>query len=165
MLADAEWHRNTDVVIYPASLIGEFATRDWIARIPDRVVESEQLAFLEILSSTRLRGIRWGDQIYALPFGSPQLTLFFRADLFEQAGRTPPQTWEEYEMTAEYFANQGNLSDPSIPVAQPWYGCVEPLADGWASQMLLARAAAFGRRSWSVSGRTDWRFSQRPTER
>jgi len=143
LLDDTDWRPTTDVIIYPASLLGELAARDWIARVPHEVVESEQLSFQEILSLTRLREIRWGDQIYALPFGSPQLTLFFRADLFDQAGRTPPLTWEEYEETAQFFSHESNLSGPDVRIAQPWFGCAEPLADGWASQLLLARAAAY----------------------
>jgi multiple sugar transport system substrate-binding protein len=51
----------------------------------------------------------------------------YRADLFEQMGKAPPNTWTEYANLAKEIAT------------------AEPIGPHWAGKLLLARAAAYGR--------------------
>ncbi len=144
-LVAAEGRLGADAVIYPAALIGELAERQLIVPVPDDVLNGPQLARREILELVRLHEATWGKQTYAVPFGSPQLTLLYRADIFERLGLQPPETWDEYESLAARLADRNELGDLAPPADAPWYGTAEPLGQGWAGQVLLARAAAYAR--------------------
>jgi ABC-type glycerol-3-phosphate transport system substrate-binding protein len=86
--------------------------------------------------------------------------LMYRSDLFELYGKQPPRTWEEYQQLADFFQSATQLrkqaatkqslsSNPGL--AEPWSATLEPLADGWASRLLLARAAAYAKHRDYVS--------------
>ncbi len=45
------------------------------------------------------------DQQYAIPFTAQAETLFYRTDLFQQAGLEPPTTWEEFTQDAKFFTD------------------------------------------------------------
>lgn len=47
------------------------------------------------------------DAVYAIPQDSGPMALFYRADLFEQAGIEVPTTWEEYATAAEQIREEG----------------------------------------------------------
>jgi multiple sugar transport system substrate-binding protein len=141
----AEGRLGADAVIYPAALIGELAERQLIVSVPDDVLNGAQLAQRDVLELIRLHEVTWGKKTYAVAFGSPQLTLFYRADIFERLGLQPPQTWAEYAALAARLADRSTLGDLAPPADAPWYGTVEPLGQGWAGQVLLARAAAYAR--------------------
>lgn len=38
-----------------------------------------------------------GESVFGLPIGASPIVMYYRADLFEQYGLTPPTTWAEYE--------------------------------------------------------------------
>jgi multiple sugar transport system substrate-binding protein len=65
------------------------------------------------------------------------LLLVYRRDVFDRLSLQPPTTWQEYQTLVERLA--GDDKDGQQQLA----ATVEPLADGWAGQMLLARAAAY----------------------
>jgi multiple sugar transport system substrate-binding protein len=43
----------------------------------------------------------FGDGVYAVPQASGPMAMFYRADLFDKLGLTPPTTWAEYEADAK----------------------------------------------------------------
>ncbi|GAA1059208.1 ABC transporter substrate-binding protein [Agromyces bracchium] len=47
------------------------------------------------------------DQVYGIPQDQGPMALFYRSDLFEQAGIDVPTTWEEYRTAAEAIREQG----------------------------------------------------------
>ncbi len=134
-----------DAVIYPSGMLGELAERRRITPLPPREVNSPEFGRRDIFDLIRQQEIVWGRQVYAVPLGSPVLTLIYRRDLFDAWDLEPPATWDEYQQLA------GTLSDPAIwerineSPPQEWWGVAEPLGPGWASQVLLARAAAYAR--------------------
>ncbi len=94
-----------------------------------------------------LRETAWGEQTYAVPLGSPVFVCFYRPDVFEKLGRKPPQTWIDYQRLVNFFvegdkSNASSKAPQSLPVE---YGTLEPLAPGWAGNVLLARAAAYAK--------------------
>ena len=136
---------DADAVIYPAGLIGELAERQLIAALPEDTLAGDKFDARDVLDLARLREVTWGEKIYAVPLGSPQLTLLYRADIFERLKLHPPTTWSEYQRLAARLADRESLGDLAPPTDQPWHGTTEPLGPGWAGQMLLARAAAYAR--------------------
>ncbi len=134
-----------DAVIFSSGLLGELAERDMIAEIPENTVNGDQFARRDIFDLIRQSEIAWGEQIYAVPLGSPVLTLLYRTDIFEAAGLQPPTTWKAYGESAEKLAVPGGAGGLIPGAGEPWRPVVEPLGDGWASQILLARAAGYAR--------------------
>jgi ABC-type glycerol-3-phosphate transport system substrate-binding protein len=174
---------DADAIIYPSGLIGELAQRQWIVPVPDEVLQSETLAWNDVFRLLRLKEATWGDRTYGLPLGSPQLVLFYRADIFERLGLSPPQTWREYEQllprlslgrpgaaettdtansTTDGSADTDSLNESASVEADsgeslPRFATVEPLTPGWAAQVLLARSASYARHRSQNSTLFDYR--------
>ncbi len=134
-----------DAVIYPSSHIGLLTARKWIAPVPESLLQSDALQWRDVFESLRCCETTWGRRVYALPFGSPTLVCYYRRDLFERFGKSPPQTWEEYGRLAEFFQDRQRLGEAAPAGGQPWFGAAEPLAEGQAAWTLLSRAAPYAR--------------------
>lgn len=146
-----------DCIIYPSAMLGDLAQRHLIAPLPYPSVNSEDLARSDILPMVRLRETTWGSQVMAVPFGSPQLMLLYRKDILEQLGRSPPATWPEYHELASLAADAQEQHIAGNGGSQSWQPVAEPLAKGWAGQLLLARAAAYARHPNHYSAVFDYR--------
>jgi len=136
-----------DVVIYPSAELGSLVERRMIRALPAAWLDRADYHKGDLFELPGLRETAWGEQTYAVPLGSPVLVCFYRPDLFEQLGRKPPQTWADYQQLVEFFAESDkSKSSSESPQSSPvQYGTLEPLASGWAGNMLLARAAAYAK--------------------
>jgi ABC-type glycerol-3-phosphate transport system substrate-binding protein len=132
-----------DAVIFPSGTIGELAERGLIMPLETAALDDEAFRLRDIFDAIRLREMKWGSKFFAAPLGSPQLLLAYRIDLFDKLGMTPPADWKEYQTAIGRLADRSQLGDAAPPADQPWRGTIEPLADGWAGQLFLARAAAY----------------------
>jgi multiple sugar transport system substrate-binding protein len=141
-LLDARRKRlGADAVIYPSGLIGELAERDWIVPIAKDVFNGPEFGRRDILEQIRQHEIVWGERVFAVPLGSPQLTLIYDAERFRQQGVDPPQTWQQYAELCQRLSTSEDETDEG----PPHYSVAEPLGPGWAGQVLLARAATYAR--------------------
>jgi ABC-type glycerol-3-phosphate transport system substrate-binding protein len=139
---------DADVVIFPSGMLGELVEAERILPLPESLLTDDALVFDEIFSLLRRQEIRWGrNQTYALPLGSPQLVLMYRPDVFRRLNLTPPTNWQEYQTTAEVLNTNG-------------FRLAEPLAPGWAGQMLLARATAYAKHRSQFSVYFDYASSE-----
>jgi ABC-type glycerol-3-phosphate transport system substrate-binding protein len=136
---------NTDAVIYPSHALAVLARRELIMPVPLELLDDPRLAWDAIFDLVRLREALWGPTVYAIPFGSPVLTCYYRADLLTKFDKQPPRDWDEYQELAEFFGNRANLGDAAPPADRPWFGTCEPLGPGWAGLTLLARAAPYAK--------------------
>lgn len=134
-----------DAVLYPSGLIGELAERGWIAPLSDDAVAAPDLARRDIFAHLRQHETMWGDQVYAVPLGSPSLLVIYRPDLFEKLAVKPPETWPQYIALCERLSKSRELLAGPAETEGAWSAVAEPLGPGWASQTLLARAAAYAR--------------------
>ena len=140
-----------DLVVYPAGEIGELAEAGLLAPISQRTLENDAFALRDIYQQIRLHEMKWGDKVLGLPLGSPQLMLVYRVDIFTKLGVKPPQTWAEYNLLATRLAKREELGSFAPPADAPWHGAVEPLANGYAGQVLLARSAAYAAHKEQIS--------------
>lgn len=140
-----------DVVIFPAGWLGQLAERDLIVPLDPAALDQPEFEQRDIFEHVRLREMRWGGKTLATALGSPQFLLCYRADVFEKLDLKPPTTWTEYQQLAERLADRANLGTLAPAEGKPWQGAIEPLADGWAGQWLLARAAAYALHREQVS--------------
>jgi multiple sugar transport system substrate-binding protein len=133
-----------DAIIYPAEHLGELAEREWLAPIPKATLDDRQLAWVEIFEADKSRLATWGTAAYAVPFGSPVLCCFYRADLLKEFDRGPPNNWTEYQELVELFAKREKSAGAAAD-GRAWFAAAEPLAEGWAGLTLLARAASYAK--------------------
>jgi multiple sugar transport system substrate-binding protein len=132
-----------DVVVFPVGLLGTLAQRGLIQPLPPSLLESPQFEARDIFDAIRLMQMRWGQQTVAVPLGLPQLVLVYRADLLEKLDARPPADWADYQKLIARLADPASLGDAAAQADAPWHAAIEPLAAGWAGQLLLARAAAY----------------------
>ncbi len=123
-----------DALVFPTGLLGEMVAREYIVPVPDKFLQDENLDWREVFDLIRLRESTWDGKVMAVPFGSATPLLWYRRDLWQQAGLAPPATWEDLSAAAARL-------QPAE--GSPRLACVEPLAAGWRGRMLLARAAAY----------------------
>jgi multiple sugar transport system substrate-binding protein len=140
-----------DAIIFPTGMIGSLAERGLIGPLDSAALESADFNYRDIFDQIRLREMKWGDKTFAGPLGSPQLLLAYRADVFEKAQISPPKTWSEYQRAIEKLRDRAALGGLAQAEGQPWLASIEPLAEGWAGQLLLARAAAYAMHRDQVS--------------
>ncbi len=132
-----------DAIIYPGSLIGELVTADKILNVPNAVWDSSEVNKKGLLQISRTRLVSYGKENWALPLGSPQLCLMYRADVLEALKALPPRTWSEFFALAETLRNLESLKDEDgneLPRDVDL-----PVAKGWAAYSLLAVAASRAR--------------------
>ncbi len=134
-----------DAVIYPSRKLGPLAERGWIAPLPADFQTNRELAWPDSFELLKVVETVWATTPYAVAFGSPVLTCYYRPDLLERFQKSPPRTWSEFHALAEFFSHRENLRDAAPPEGTPWYGALAPLAEGWSGQLLLARAAAMAK--------------------
>jgi ABC-type glycerol-3-phosphate transport system substrate-binding protein len=132
-----------DAVIFAGGLIGLLAERGLIVPIEPAALEDSKFNYRDIFDQIRLREMRWAGRSLAAPLGSPQLLLAYRPDCLARAGLEPPSDWASYQQAIARLAERSSLGDLAPSADQPWQAAIEPLADGWAGQLLLARAAAY----------------------
>lgn len=132
-----------DAIVLPSADVGPLAVKKQIAKLPESLVASNSPMWTEIFSQLRVRETTWGNAPVAVPFGSPVLTVYYRADLLEKLGRKPPKTWAEFQELSQQLADRKKLGDAVPSGNSAWSGSLAPLGPGWASQVLLARAAAY----------------------
>jgi multiple sugar transport system substrate-binding protein len=125
---------DADAIIYPPELLGTLAERRLIRPLNRAWLSTDPLEAADLLTPLDAPELTWDGQPFAVPLGEPILLLFYRPDVFERLGKSVPRTWEEYQTLATELSRQPNLR-----------ATAEPLADGWASRTLLARAAAYAR--------------------
>ena len=141
-----------DAVICPVHLLGALSQKGRLTPVPRAVMESDQEEWSAVFSLLRVQEASWKGQATAIPFGSPVLVCYYRADLLEELDRDPPETWAEYLELAELLADREKLGEAAGPPDSSFHGTAEPLGPGWAGIVLLARAAPYAthRNSYSA---------------
>jgi multiple sugar transport system substrate-binding protein len=141
-----------DAVICPVHLLGTLAEKGQLAPVPRAEMESDREEWSTVFSLLRAQEASWKSQAMAIPFGSPVLVCYYRADLLEKLNRDPPTTWTEYLELAQLLADREKLGEAAPPPDSPFWGTVEPLGPGWAGIVLLGRAAPYAthRNSYST---------------
>lgn len=133
---------NADIVIFPSDKLGLLAERRLIAAPSEEGSPEAARASTDVFELQRRVEVLWGNSVMAYSFGSPQLVLMYRADLFVAAKLTPPITWAEYAELLPRLARD-QLGAAAPVEGQAWSATIEPLGKGWGGKMLLARTAAY----------------------
>lgn len=93
-----------DVIVLDSPWVGEFCESGfvedltpWIAKTDSDVIAYDDYfkVFTEVAD--------WKGEIAGLPFSPYFITYYYRSDLFEKEGLTPPKTYDEWLAIADYF--------------------------------------------------------------
>lgn len=84
--------------------ISEFAKQGFLEPLDDRLTDAEKKEF----SPSALEAVSFEGKIYGLPYLVHTPILYYRTDLFEQAGLTKaPETWDEFREYAKKLTANG----------------------------------------------------------
>lgn len=136
---------NADAVIYPSRLLGTLVERNWILPLPADFAKHRELAWTDTFELLQVAETNWDKTPHAIPFGSPLLTCYYRPDLLEKLHKAAPKSWQEFHDQAALLNQRDQLGDKAPPADAAWYGSVQPLAEGSAGRVLLARAASYAK--------------------
>lgn len=142
-LLAAEKPARVDAVIYPSRLLGTLVTKQQIARLPGEFAQHRELAWSDLFELLQTVESVWGQETYGVPLGSPVLTLYYRSDLLAVKHKVAPQDWKSYHKLADELGRRENLHTLAPPAGAAWHGSLQPLGEGWAARVLLARAAPY----------------------
>ena len=134
-----------DVLIFRSAELGPLAESGLVQPLGEEKLRAHTAAWTDLVEMLRDQEGRWGQQVCAVPLGSPVLVCYCRADLLDRLGLRPPRTWEDYLQIAEQFRDRSRLAAAGLPKDRPWAPALEPLAAGWAGWMLLAHAASYAK--------------------
>lgn len=89
-----------DVIMSAYQWTGEFAP--FLVPLTEQIEGDDSLA--GVIESASESYVFDGEQ-YAVPFSAQAESLFYRTDLFQQAGLEPPTTWDDFEEIADFFTD------------------------------------------------------------
>ncbi|HEV2390467.1 MAG TPA: extracellular solute-binding protein [Nitrososphaerales archaeon] len=81
--------------------------------------------------------------VTVLPFDTPTLVLFYRKDIFNELGLTPPATWDDHFANCTAIQKSGKVPFGSVSMASPTVAIIYEYQ---------AHLASFGGSLWAVDG-------------
>lgn len=84
--------------------VSEFASLGYIEPVSDDM--KAQIDDFDDFSESGLATMSYGGTLYGLPFQYHTPVLFYRSDIFEEAGLEVPTTWEEYREVAKTLTKE-----------------------------------------------------------
>ena len=94
-----------DAAFIDSGTTADFASRGALVPLDGYFARSEVVAKEDFVEAFNLSNVYEGKQ-YGIPFDGESTGLFYRTDLFQEAGiEGPPKTWEEFEETAAALTN------------------------------------------------------------
>jgi multiple sugar transport system substrate-binding protein len=114
-----------DAAFVDAGFVQELATRGALVNLDGYIEGSDVVATEDYVEGFRNTAIVDGS-MFGLPFDGETTGLFYRTDLFAEAGiENPPQTWEEFEQAAAALTDssgqQYGVAMFSTEAAYYWY--------------------------------------------
>ena len=123
-----------DLVLHDSSVSADLISQNLIRVFPRDALGSEEMNENGILLHFRKALVRHDDKTWSVSLGGKQLRLFYRSDILESVGISPPETWEDLDRAVEKLKTADAVKGmASIMV---------PTANGMAGQMFMARAAS-----------------------
>ncbi len=127
-----------DVVIYPTGMLCELESRGRLLPVSKSLWASEELNKDEILRLHRSTLVRVGNEIWAVPLGSPQFSLMYNREFFAQQKIEVPDQWnamlELSDRIRSTNSNSATIANQVTPSSLRL-----PLAESWAVEVFLAR--------------------------
>ena len=94
-------------MIYAPRHLGMLALAGAIQPIAPGDLADADLDWADIFELVKSREVTWGNQVYAIPLGSPALECFYREDLLQAVGRQPPRHGRSIRSWPPYLPRGG----------------------------------------------------------
>ena len=121
-----------EVVLFPITDIADRAAAGKLLPIPAELRSEADLDWLDVFQGLRDRVCSVERSPVVVPLSCPVLVCYYRRDLLEQGGLSPPRTWSEYEELVD-----------SLESWAPGLTAVEPWDEDYRATMFLARAVSY----------------------
>lgn len=105
-----------------------------LAPVPESLRNDPRMLWLDVFPGLREQLCSREGEPVAVPLSVPVLLLAYRADLLQQAGLQPPETWQDYDRLVATLPEWA----PGLTVAEPW-------AESFSASLFLARAVCAAR--------------------
>ena len=92
-----------DILACQAATVRSFAKNGWLEPIDDLWEKYKDQYNLADIPENIVDGMRYEGKLYGVPFGLNTMMFFYRKDLFDEKGVTPPTTMAEYVKLAKMF--------------------------------------------------------------
>ncbi|MEB3281182.1 MAG: extracellular solute-binding protein [Lyngbya sp.] len=129
---------NYDVVIIPPQWKADYVRDGYLQDLTQRVKADEAIKWQDIAGFFREYHAIYNGAVYAIPLDGDVLSLYYRSDILEQQGITPPRTWDEYLQLAQQVDGQDLNND-----GEPDYGSCLIKTPQTNPRMLWAVASSF----------------------
>jgi ABC-type glycerol-3-phosphate transport system substrate-binding protein len=125
-----------DIVYLNDSTFLSFAKNGWLRPLDDLFEKYKDEFGLDDFTESALDTFRYEGKLYVIPHTINTQLFFYRKDLLEEAGKQPPQSFEEYRALAEEMNSP--LRAGTISCLKPvdaalnemhWY--INALGEGW----------------------------------
>lgn len=124
---------SVDVVVFPPSILPQLVEAKMLLAVPKEVLSLDEVNRNELLMHFRSQIIRYDDETWGFPLGSPNFALMGNRAFFDSSEVPFPNRWGEVDdvLAATDAIEKANLQ-ANVDM---------PLAEGWAAQTFLARVA------------------------
>ncbi len=129
-----------EVLLIPWSAVPELAAKNGLSEMPEALKDQEQLNWLDVLPGLRNRATSINRKPCLIPISCPVLVCYYRKDLLDKAGLTPPETWSEYQTLLDTLPNWA----PGLTAVEPW-------GEDFRASLFLARAASVAKHAEQFS--------------
>jgi multiple sugar transport system substrate-binding protein len=92
-----------DLVFMDSIWVPKFAAARWLSPLSDKIPSAELSQFLQ----GDVNGGIYQQKLYRIPFNSNAGMLYYRKDLLEQTGHSPPETFEDLIQISKDLQQQG----------------------------------------------------------
>ena len=102
ILTDAATGTNSfDAWVFAPQWMVDFAVPGYIEDLTDRVAADADLQWNDVAPFFRDFSATFQGSVYTIPLDGDFHMVYYRSDVLEEAGLTPPRTWDEYLEVAE----------------------------------------------------------------
>jgi multiple sugar transport system substrate-binding protein len=140
MLADFATKTNSyDAAVFAPQWVVDFAGPGYFEELTNLVKADQALKWDEIMPFFRNFSATYNGKIYTVPVDGDFQMVYYRSDLFKQAGMAPPKTWDDYIAAAKRFNGQDLMGD-----GKPGYGsCIAKKRNAQSYWMVTSIAGGF----------------------
>jgi len=125
--------------VFDPQWLADFVTPGYLEELTSRVKADKALQWNDIMPFFRNFSATYGGKNYTVPLDGDFQMVYYRTDLFKQAGLKPPQTWDDYLKIAARF-NKKDLNGDGTP---DFGSCIAKKRNAQSYWMVWSVAAGF----------------------
>lgn len=122
------------LLLFPVMHAGDLTAANLLSPLSPVSLAADNVHWQDVFQGLREGVCSRSRQPTLVPLSSPVLVCYYREDLLEQAGLSPPETWDDYQLLLD-----------KLPSWAPGLVAVEPWSESFRTTIFLSRAAALAK--------------------